>query len=133
MPALQVVEFSDQLYARLNFSELRPPVNRSVTRSFGDGVTTIESSGLHHQSESKENGMSTWVSEQFGKQQLRMAILALGGGGMGDNPKALMEPLAEHVEGGAIEDCGHYVMEEQPDVVASQLLEFFSNAERATR
>jgi hypothetical protein len=52
---------------------------------------------------------------EFGKQKLPMPILALGGsGGMGDNLKAMMEPLAEHVEAGAVEDCGHYVMEEWP-------------------
>jgi hypothetical protein len=31
------------------------------------------------------------------------------------------------------EQCGHYAMEEQPDVVASRLLGFFRNAESATR
>ena len=42
-----------------------------------------------------------------------------------------MESLAVHVEGGAIEDCGHYVMEEQPEVVSARLIEFFKGVEAA--
>ena len=67
---------------------------------------------------------------EFSKQQLRMPVLALGGSaGMGDHLKKLIEPLAAHVEGGAIEDCGHYVMEEQPEVLAGKLLDFFKHVE----
>jgi microsomal epoxide hydrolase len=50
---------------------------------------------------------------------------------MGDRLRKSMEALAVHVEGGAIEDCGHYVMEEQPEVVSSRLLEFFERVESA--
>jgi pimeloyl-ACP methyl ester carboxylesterase len=42
-----------------------------------------------------------------------------------------MEPLAVHVEGGVIDDCGHYVMEEQPEQVAERLLAFFKLVEGA--
>ena len=70
----------------------------------------------------------------FSKQQLRMPVLALGGSaGMGDNLRKLVTRLAAHVEGGAIEDCGHYVMEEQPEVLASKLLEFFRHVEGRAR
>jgi hypothetical protein len=58
------------------------------------------------------------------KSALPMPVLALGGsGGMGERLRLLMEPLAERVRGGAIEDCGHYVMEEQPDLLAGRLLD----------
>jgi len=40
-----------------------------------------------------------------------------------------MESLASNVSGGVIEDCGHYVMEEQPDVLAHRLLEFIKHVE----
>jgi pimeloyl-ACP methyl ester carboxylesterase len=33
----------------------------------------------------------------------------------------------------AIEDCGHYVMEEQPDLLAGQLLESFMSVEGSAR
>jgi pimeloyl-ACP methyl ester carboxylesterase len=40
-----------------------------------------------------------------------------------------MEKLAARVEGGAIKDCGHFVVEEQPEILAEALLEFFKRAE----
>ena len=48
---------------------------------------------------------------------------------MGDNLRSSMEGLAVHLGGGVIEDCGHYLMEEQPEVVARRLLEFFKSVE----
>ena len=59
-----------------------------------------------------------------------MPVLALGGrSGTGDRLRAAMEALALQVEGGVIEDCGHYVMEEQPEIVVRELLEFLIRAE----
>jgi pimeloyl-ACP methyl ester carboxylesterase len=70
---------------------------------------------------------------EFSKRKLRMPILALGGDrGMGEALKQLMQKVGEHVEGGAIKDCGHYVMEEQPDVLAATLLKFFERADLKT-
>lgn len=67
----------------------------------------------------------------FGQHKLQMPVLALGGSsGMGDKLKTMMEVLAVNVEASAIEDCGHYVMEEQPEVVANRLLAFFKDVER---
>jgi pimeloyl-ACP methyl ester carboxylesterase len=69
---------------------------------------------------------------EFSKRKLPMPILALGGdGGMGEVFKGLMENVGEHVEGGAIKDCGHYAIEEQPRVLAGTLLEFIERAERS--
>lgn len=54
-------------------------------------------------------------------------MLALGGqSALGRNLLVLMESLAVDVHGGEIEDCGHYVIEEQPEVVASKLLDFLA-------
>ena len=69
---------------------------------------------------------------EFSKTKLPMPVLALGGSsGVGDRLRLSMEVLADHVEGGEIEDCGHFVMEEQPEVVSSRLLEFFQRVESA--
>ena len=62
---------------------------------------------------------------EFGKNKLPMPVLAFGGSSaVGERLKEAMESLAEHVEGGVIENCGHYVMEEQPEVVADALMQF---------
>ncbi len=59
-------------------------------------------------------------------KKLQMPVLALGGsGGIGGVLRVSIERLAEDLRGGEITDCGHYVMEEQPEIVASRLLEFF--------
>jgi pimeloyl-ACP methyl ester carboxylesterase len=70
----------------------------------------------------------------FSENKLPMPVLALAGkSATGDNLRRSMEALAVGAEGGVIEDCGHYVMEEQPEQVAGSLLAFFTAAEGATR
>ena len=70
---------------------------------------------------------------EFGKTKLQMPVLALGGqGGVGANMRKSIEALASNVQGGQIDDCGHYVMEEQPAQVAQQLLDFFHHVETTT-
>ena len=69
-------------------------------------------------------------NKEFSARKLPMPVLALGGqSAIGDRLKASMESLASQVEGGMIEDCGHYVMEEQPEVVVRELLSFFHRVE----
>ncbi|MBV9674411.1 MAG: alpha/beta hydrolase [Verrucomicrobia bacterium] len=69
-------------------------------------------------------------NREFSKQQLSIPVLALGGQtGVGESLKTSLQSLASNVDGGTIADCGHYVMEEQPDVVANQLLAFFQRGE----
>ena len=68
----------------------------------------------------------------FGKTKLQMPVLALGGqGGLGSNMRKSLEALANNVQGGQIDDCGHYVMEEQSENVPQKLLDFFHNVETA--
>lgn len=69
-------------------------------------------------------------NKEFGKRKLEMPVLALGGDkAVGDNLRKGLIAFAEKVEGGVVEDCGHYVMEEQPEKVASALLDFFSQVD----
>jgi pimeloyl-ACP methyl ester carboxylesterase len=69
-------------------------------------------------------------NQEFSKTKLSVPVLALGGSSAtGDRLKSSMESLALHVEGGVIEDCGHYVMEEQPEIVRERLLGFFEQVE----
>lgn len=82
----------------------------------------------------RSGSLSASQNIEFSKEKLPMPVLALGGsGGMGEQLRLLIEPLAERVDGGAIEDCGHYVMEEQPDLLAGRLLGFFASTEGSAR
>ena len=82
----------------------------------------------------RSGSVSSSQNIEFSKQKLPMPVLALGGsGGMGEHLRLLMDPFAEQVDGGAIEDCGHYVMEEQPEILAERLLDFFMFVEDSAR
>jgi pimeloyl-ACP methyl ester carboxylesterase len=61
--------------------------------------------------------------------KLRMPVLALGGDkafGRGMECLESLQRVAEDVRGGLVPDSGHWVAEEAPDFIATQLLEFFS-------
>lgn len=56
------------------------------------------------------------------RSKVRVPVLALGGeGSMGDRLRAMMERVAERVEGGVLPGCGHFVPEERPDELVRRL------------
>lgn len=66
-------------------------------------------------------------NQALGEQRLAMLVLALkGDAAVGDN---LRKELLVFAERGVIEDCGHYVVEEQPEKVASEPLAFFGRVD----
>ncbi len=60
------------------------------------------------------------------KTKLEMPVLALGGKqSLGSMALEAMRDLAVDVRGGEIEQCGHWIAEEQPEYLSEQLLQFF--------
>ena len=62
------------------------------------------------------------------KGKLKMPVLALGGDksfGRGMECIDSMRRVADNVRGGLVEDCGHWIAEEQPDALSDALLRFF--------
>jgi len=64
--------------------------------------------------------------------RLPMPVLALGGGraearGRGEEPLESLRAIASNVSGGAIPECGHFIPEEQPALLAERLLDFFAS------
>ena len=64
--------------------------------------------------------------------RLPMPVLALGGAraearGRGEEPLESLRAIASNVSGGAIPECGHFIPEEQPALLAERLLHFFGN------
>ena len=62
------------------------------------------------------------------KGKLRMPVLALGGDksfGRGMEPLESLRRVAESVRGGIIENCGHWLAEEQPEFLSAELMKFF--------
>jgi pimeloyl-ACP methyl ester carboxylesterase len=63
--------------------------------------------------------------------RLPMPVLAVGGGrsearGRGQEPELSLREIAGDVRGWVVADSGHFVPEEQPQVLAQRLLVFFA-------
>jgi pimeloyl-ACP methyl ester carboxylesterase len=68
--------------------------------------------------------------KEYSKEKLRIPVLALGGENSGAGwPFYSLAQLAEHVSGGIIPQCGHYIAEEQPEELLRRLSTFFSEQE----
>ncbi|KAL2851093.1 Alpha/Beta hydrolase protein [Aspergillus pseudoustus] len=79
-------------------------------------------------------GTSAEQNLEFAKTPLDIPVLALGGAGsVGSGMIDLVKNFATEskVTGGAIEDCGHFIPEEQPSAVAQRILEFLQASEGA--
>lgn len=60
--------------------------------------------------------------------KLQMPVLGIGGShGMGSHVGELMKPLAKNVQTAVIERSGHWIPEEQPEQLASLLLNFLNS------
>jgi len=60
------------------------------------------------------------------KNKLEIPVLALGGEHRwGDKMVGIMQEFASDVRGGLIKDSGHYIVEEQPQLLLKELMQFF--------
>lgn len=86
---------------------------------------------------SSPGAISTWLAHyrsfpqdmqdnaEFVKTKLRMPVLTIAGAdGLGDWAYKVMTVAAESVEGVLIEDCGHWIPEEQPEQLLNHLNHF---------
>ena len=65
-------------------------------------------------------------NKPLANKKLDTPILALGGDvGMSPQIYEAMKPLGSDVQGGVIHNCGHYMPEEQPEIIAERMVEFF--------
>ena len=54
--------------------------------------------------------------------KVKPPVLALGGdGSLGNRVRELVERVAEHVQGGSMQSCGHFIPEERPDELVQRL------------
>jgi pimeloyl-ACP methyl ester carboxylesterase len=68
-------------------------------------------------------------ADQHRRTKLDIPTLAYGGDALlRDIPRSSMEQLANNVEGGVVEGCGHFIPEEQPAWLADTLTNFFTAA-----
>lgn len=60
-------------------------------------------------------------------EKLKMPVLAWGGEVSPLDPIPTWQAVADNVQGGKVEHCGHFIAEEQPEFVIGQALEFFGS------
>ncbi|UAJ10564.1 alpha/beta fold hydrolase [Glacieibacterium megasporae] len=66
-------------------------------------------------------------NRDYAETRLAMPVMTIGGAAsFGADLKGQVEPLVEHLHHVMIEECGHYLAEEQPGRVADELLRFFA-------
>ena len=66
-------------------------------------------------------------NQENAKTKLEMPVLALGGEiSFGAGVKTSLERVANHVEGGVIPGCAHWIAEEQPERLLEALFSFFA-------
>jgi pimeloyl-ACP methyl ester carboxylesterase len=65
---------------------------------------------------------------EFAKTPLKMPVLVLHGeqSPLGNSAFEVMKTLATDVRGDTIANCGHWIAEEQPEVLLDRLLDFFT-------
>jgi pimeloyl-ACP methyl ester carboxylesterase len=69
-------------------------------------------------------------NRQNAKTKLTMPVLTIGGtASFGADLEGEIRPLAKHMRAVMIENCGHYLAEEQPNRVIDELLRFFKEDE----
>lgn len=67
-------------------------------------------------------------NRELAKSPVKIPVLAFGSSVfLGNTPKQSMEQLALDVRGGAISNCGHWTVEEQPDFLIRECLAFSTN------
>ena len=72
-----------------------------------------------------------WIDAEHNREnaktKLSMPVMTMGGtASFGANLQGQIEPLVEKLHAVMIEECGHYLAEEQPTRVADELLRFFA-------
>ena len=66
-------------------------------------------------------------NQQYAEEPLDMPVLALGAAGsLGQSVPDQVRKYARNVEGGVVADSGHWIFEEQPDVMTQTLLRFLA-------
>ena len=60
-------------------------------------------------------------------EKLSIPVLAYGGDSFLGDLRAYWEPVADQVDGGVVEQCGHFIPEEKPEFVIDQATKFFAS------
>ena len=76
----------------------------------------------------RAHGVDAEHNREHARTKLAMPVMTVGGtASFGANLKGQVEPLVARLHHVMIDECGHYLAEEQPERVADELLRFFAD------
>lgn len=101
-----------------------------TTQKIGPYVKAYRKNGTIHAAMEYYRAMlqNIDINKENIRKKLRMPVLALGGEkSFGIQTLRSFQPLGNNVTGGVIENCGHFIQEEQPDVLLDKLAPFLKD------
>jgi pimeloyl-ACP methyl ester carboxylesterase len=103
---------------------ITPEDEQEYLRTYASEETTRTGLAYYR---SIEQDVST-NAEYLREHRLGMPVLAYGGAqafGRGGETLSSLRRVATHVEGGIVEQCGHWIPEEQPEFITGEMIRFF--------
>ena len=94
-------------------------------RTYGNAETTRTGLACYRALEADVAANARWLQGD----RLGMPVLAIGGAkafGRGEETLASLRRVATDVRGGVMQDCGHWIAEEQPERLTAKLLNFLN-------
>lgn len=94
-------------------------------RTYGNAETTRTGLAYYRALDQDVAANTDWLREH----RLGMPVLAIGGAqafGRGGESLSSLQRVATDVRGGVMQDCGHWIPEEQPGRLADELLHFLA-------
>ena len=92
-------------------------------RTYGNAETTRTGLAYYRALDADVAANARWLQND----RLGMPVLAIGGAqafGRGEETLASLRRVATDVRGGVMQDCGHWIAEEQPERLTAELLQF---------
>ena len=92
-------------------------------RTYGNAETTRTGLAYYRALDTDVAANARWLQDD----RLSMPVLAIGGAqafGRGEETLASLRRVATDVRGGVMQDCGHWIAEEQPERLTAELLHF---------
>lgn len=94
-------------------------------RTYGSTETTRTGLAYYRALDQDVAANARWLQQH----RLAMPVLAIGGGqafGRAGESLSSLQRVATDVRGGVLQDCGHWIPEEQPERLTSELLHFLA-------
>ena len=128
----QLIAGREEIYCRW-FYEHYGHVRDAITdadvaeymRTYGNAETTRTGLAYYRTLDQDVAANSRWLQDH----RLAMPVLAIGGAqafGRGSESLSSLQRVATDVRGGVMQDCGHWIAEEQPQRLTTELLRFLA-------